>query len=102
MASPAGRAIATLPAGWLSFGGRLFALIFGAFLFAIQFQIHAMVEVGFLEHLAEVAGASLGRQCFFFIQVVVFGLAALNAARSLELFFLDDFFLNEAAAGSVA
>ena len=63
-----------------------------------------MVEVGLLEHLAQVAGAKLVGQCLLFkvVQVMFFGFSeAMRMAGSVELLFLDGLFLDEAAAGGI-
>jgi len=60
-----------------------------------------VIEVGLLQHLAEVAGAELNGQGLLFVvfEVVVFGLAVMM--WSVELFLLNHLFFKVAGAGRV-
>ena len=62
----------------------------------VEVQLDAVIEVGFLEHLAQVAGAHLvGKRLLFkIVQVVFFALAAMAMRNRLELLFFDNLFLN--------
>jgi hypothetical protein len=68
---------------------------------AVEVQLDAMVEVSLLEHFAQVAGAHLRGQSLFFVvfQVVFFGLAMMMG--SIKLFFFNELFFNQAAAGGI-
>jgi len=95
----AGCAVAALAwrsGGGLAFGGWLFFVFFfvEAFLVAILFvevQLNAVVEVGLLEHLAQVAGAQLVGQRLLFkvVGVMVAAFSALLMAGSFELLFIE-------------
>jgi hypothetical protein len=95
--------------GWDSGRGRHFltflveSFFFAAFL--VEVQLDAVIEVGFLEHLAQIPGAQVGRQRLLFkvVHIAGFGFAvAMRMTGSDKLLFLDGLFLNEAFAGSVS
>ena len=77
------------PAGCASAVGLFFLcgfeLLFLAALF-VEVQLDAVVEMRFLQHLAQVAGAQMRRQCLLFVivQVVLFGLVAARDAERLR------------------
>ena len=93
----------------LEFAGRLVLIIFFVVFFvvlaglAVEVQLDAMVEVRLLEHFAQVAGAHLGRQRLLFVilKVLFLGLAVMMMTGSVELLLFDEFFFDEAAAGSI-
>ncbi len=98
-------------AGWRRFGFCLGLVLFVfdvedifTFDFAglvVEVQLDAVVEVRFLQHLAQFAGADLGVSLLLFlvlVQVVFLGLAMVMT-RSLEFFPFDDFLFNQARAG---
>ena len=62
-----------------------------------------MVEVRFLQHFAQFAGANgSGQSLFFvFVKVVLVGLAMARMGYGVELLTLDDLFFNMACAGGV-
>ena len=101
------RCWAAVPAaGWPSAVGSSSSSSSKLFLFAVllvEVQLDAVIEVGLLQHLAQVAGANLVGQRLLFkvVQVVVVGLVAVMMAGSVELLFFDGLFFDEAAAGSV-
>ncbi len=59
--------------------------------------------MGFLQHLAQVAGAKVrGNRLFFVIvEVVHLGFVAARMRRGLKFLAFDDLFLNKAGAGSI-
>ncbi len=62
-----------------------------------------MVEMSFLEHLAQVAGAQvLGQGLLFKIfQVMIVGFAVTRVMRHIKLFAFDDLFNDVTASGLV-
>ena len=65
----------------------------------VEVQLDAVVEMGFLQHLAQFAGANLRVQLLFFlvfVQVAFVGPAVV--ARSVELFAFDDLLFHQPAA----
>ena len=104
-------AIATGLAGCVTgcgFGGCafLFLVVVEGFFFAgllVEVQLDFVIEVGFLEHFAQVAGAKRSgeRFLFVFVEVLHFGLAMAGMGDSVELLAIDDLFFNESSAGSV-
>ena len=88
--------------------GSRFLFLFGLELFVlaalfVEVQLDAMVEVSFLQHLAQFAGAKLRGQRLFFviIEVVHLGLVAACMGRRVELLAFDDLFFDEALARRV-
>ncbi len=62
-----------------------------------------MVEVGFLEHLAQLGGAQMPGQGLFFkiVQVMIVGFAVMRVTGQIELLAFDDLFNDVTAAGFV-
>src|SRR5580658_274499 len=69
----------------------------------VEVELNAMVEVGFLQHLAKCAGANLRLQGFFFVlvQILLVVLMRVPMQRRIDLLALDHFFFDEAIAGRV-
>ena len=63
-----------------------------------------MVEVGFLKHLAQIAGAQVLGQGLLFkiIQVMIAGFAVMRVTGRIELIAFDDLFNDVTAARFVA
>ena len=95
----------TFAGGGLVPGGLVFILVEPFVVLAVlvvEVQLDAVVEVGFLEHLAQVAGTHLRGQRLLFkvVQLIFLGLAMMMAG-SIGLFFIDEFLHDQAAAGGI-
>ncbi len=94
-------------AGGCAFGRCLvFILVFVedlvlAVLF-VEVQLDAVIEMRFLQHFAQFAGANLRGQRLFFVivQVVLVGLVVARMRSGVELLAFDHFFFNQAAPGA--
>ncbi len=96
-------------AAWRRLGrSRAFRFLLRSFEFFldalfVKVQLDAVVEMGFLQHLAQVAGAKVsGNRLFLVIvEVVHVRFVAAGMERGVKLLAFDDLLLNEAGAGSI-